>query len=340
MTYLLAESEPPASGLSRAMQDQVDKLMDECERAKDNPGSFAHKARVRVKKIRAALRLARPMLGRKAYRKQNRWWRNAARELSDLRDAGARLEAMDSLRPFLIARIGTAMTRKLTERFEKEQRAADARAPIKAFRRRLRKRGGKLLPRLPAGRRSDLAEQLAESYRASRRAMKAALATGEPAMLHEWRKQAKSHALQARLVRQTFPATLAERHIAARDLAELLGAVQDIEVVFEGIADWTEGPDGLAEALQGRRGELVEEARAAGEALFGAKTKAWVKLLARRKERKAATPRSVRASKQDLASSRRPRRRASMPRSAPSTSALASSLEQPVAAGAARLKWT
>jgi len=319
MTYLVAESETPAKGLSRAMQDQADKLLDECEKAKEAPGSFAHKARVRVKKIRAALRLAEPMLGRKAYRKQNRWWRNAARKLSDLRDAGARLEALDSLRPFLIARIGSAMTRKLTERFEKEQRAAEANAPIKAFRKRLKKRDDRLIPRLPAGKRSDIAEKLAESYRASRRAMKAALETGEPALVHEWRKEAKSHALQARLVRQMFPAALEERHIAARDLAELLGAVQDIEVVFEGIADWTEGPEGLAEALQARRTELIEEARAAGEALFGAKTKAWVKLLARRKRkaRKAAAAPKKASRSAPKAAPRKARRPAPRPRPAP-----------------------
>lgn len=329
MTYLVAESETPSKGLSRAMQDQADKLLDECQKAKEHPASFAHKARVRVKKIRAALRLAEPMLGRKAWRKQNRWWRNAARELSDLRDAGARLEALDSLRPFLIARIGSAMTRKLTERFEKEQRAAEANAPIKTFRKRLKKRDDKLIPRLPAGKRSDIAEKLAESYRASRQAMKVALETGEPEMLHEWRKQAKSHALQARLVRQMFPETLEERHIAARDLAELLGAVQDIEIVFEGIANWAEGPEGLAEALQARRSELIEEARVAGEALFGAKTKAWAKLLARRKrkERKVVTaPKRASAPK---AAPRKTRRSPPRPRPTPQPEPLPMAAEQP-----------
>jgi hypothetical protein len=292
MSFLLASDESPGRGLERAMRGQVDKLQDECESARDNAAAFAHKSRVRIKKIRAAMRLARPMLGGKAWRAENHWWRDAARKLSDLRDAGARLEALDSLRPFLIARIGSAMTRKLTERFEKEQRAADAEKAIHAFCKHLDKRGSKLIPRLSAGSRKALAEALADGYRAARKAMKAALETGDPELLHEWRKQAKYHALQARLVRQAFPDALEERHIAARDLAELLGAVQDIEVVFEGIGDWQEGPEGLADALQARRAELVEEARAAGEALFGTSTKAWAKLLARRKKksRKAAAP--------------------------------------------------
>jgi hypothetical protein len=291
VSFLLAPDESPGRGLERAMRGQVDKLQDECEAARDNAAAFAHKSRVRIKKIRAALRLARPMLGEKAWRAENRWWRDAARKLSDLRDAGARLEALDSLRPFLIARIGSAMTRRLTERFEKEQRAADADRAISAFCKYLARRDSRFVPRLSAGSRKALAEALANSYRASRKAMKAALATSEPALLHEWRKQAKYHALQARLVRQAFPGTLDERHIAARDLAEVLGAVQDIEVVLEGIAGWEERPETLGEALQARRGELIEEARVAGEALFGAKTSAWGEQLARRKKvsRKSAS---------------------------------------------------
>jgi hypothetical protein len=315
------------------MRGQADKLRDECETAKENPAAFAHKARVRAKKIRAALRLARPIMGGKAWRAENRWWRDAARKLSDLRDAGARLEALDSLRPFLIARIGTALTRRLAERFEKEQRAADAGKAIGAFCRRLERRGSKVIPRVSAGSRKRLAEALAEGYRSSRKAMRAALETGQPELLHEWRKQAKYHALQARLVRQMFPEALEERHIAARDLAELLGAVQDIEVVFEGIADWVEGPEGLADALQARRTELIEEARAAGEVLFGKKTRAWARLLARRRGRKkAAASRKARKPAPSRPAPRRKPRRAPAPTPIPAPSPAV--MEQPAVASA------
>ena len=82
---------------------------------------------MRCKRIRAALRLAKPLIGEKAFRTENRWWRDQARLLSDLRDAGARLEALDTLRPFLVTRIGTAMTRRLEERFRDQQDARSMR---------------------------------------------------------------------------------------------------------------------------------------------------------------------------------------------------------------------
>ena len=109
MSFFLAPHETPGVGLTRAIQEQVAKLSAECIDATQDTSAFAHKARVRCKRVRAALRLARPLMGEKAFGRENRWWRDQARLLSDLRDAGARLEALESLRPFLAARIGSAM---------------------------------------------------------------------------------------------------------------------------------------------------------------------------------------------------------------------------------------
>ena len=108
-------------------------------------------------------------------------------------------------------------------------------------------------------------------------AMHEALESEEPELLHEWRKQAKYHALQARLMRQQFPDALDRRVAGVRDLAELLGEVQDIEVVAAGAKGWRERPAGFLEVLDARRKSLVTGARAAGAALFSEKPKAWMK---------------------------------------------------------------
>ena len=75
--------------------------------------------------------------------------------------------------------------------------------------------------------------------------MRDALEHEAPELLHEWRKQAKYHALQARLMRQQFPDALDKRVAGVRDLAELLGEVQDIEVVVAGAKGWRERPSGI-----------------------------------------------------------------------------------------------
>lgn len=277
MSFLVAQWETPGAGLERVIREQAEKLAAECETAGESPEAFAHKSRVRAKKIRAALRLSAPMLGKKRFARENRWWRDAARELSVIRDASARLESLDALTPFLAARIGSAMTRKLGERFKKQQSAlaADESKAIIAFCRLVAKRGRRLIPRIEPGSREDMAEALVDTYREARDTMKKALKDHDPLLLHEWRKQTKYHALQARLMRLTFPETLEDRTSASRKLAELLGHAQDIEVVLESVRDWEEAPEALIPALKERRKELVADAEHAGRKLFSDKPKAF-----------------------------------------------------------------
>ncbi len=104
-----------------------------------------------------------------------------------------------------------------------------------------------------------------------------------PDLFHEWRKQTKYHALQLKLVRRVYP-VLQHRIQAARDLAELLGAVQDIEVLVSGLSEHRD--DHIIAALEVRRSAMLEGARVAGEALFPLKPKAWARAL----DREHATP--------------------------------------------------
>src|SRR5262245_20721497 len=58
----------------------------------------AHEARRLLKKARAVLRLLRPWLGDKVYRRENVVLRDAAREISPLRDAKVQIDLLHSLR--------------------------------------------------------------------------------------------------------------------------------------------------------------------------------------------------------------------------------------------------
>jgi len=120
-----------------------------------------------------------------------------------------------------------------------------------------------------------MAEALGETYREARNAMKAALKKRDPVLLHEWRKQTKYHALQTRLMRMAFPEMLQDRTGAARELAELLGTAQDIEVVLEGAKGWADAPEGFTAVLEERRTALIDDAERAGKKLFHDKPKAW-----------------------------------------------------------------
>ncbi|HEX5007957.1 MAG TPA: CHAD domain-containing protein, partial [Hyphomonadaceae bacterium] len=138
---------------------------------------------------------------------------------------------------------------------------------------------GHAAPKISSGKQADAIDALEDTYREARRAMKVAMEIRDPETLHEWRKQTKYHALQARLMRSMFPELL-PRVSAVRDLSDKLGEVQDIEIVLEGIKGWRTGPKGLANALRQRREMLVAKAESEGLVLFSVKPKAWARSVA------------------------------------------------------------
>lgn len=282
MSYSLEDGEPAGAGLARVIAEQVGKLTAECEKAAEDPAAFVHKARVRCKRIRAALRLLRPAIGRATYAEENGWWRDAARGLSELRDLTARSEALAAVGPEIEAEIGAVVFRRLRWQFDRERRIHETTAgqddPIGAFCADL---AGYDLSRIEDADHEGhkaLAQALARTYGKARAAMYAAYEGDAPDLFHEWRKQTKYHALQLRLVRRIYPG-LQPSIQAARDLAELLGAVQDIEVLVSGLSHGRDGH--IITALEVRRRAMLEGARVAGEALFPLKPKAWSKALDR-----------------------------------------------------------
>ena len=276
MSYWIDPDEEPSAGLVRVIGEQIDKLRDSCSGASDQPAIFVHKARVRAKRIRAALRLLRPVLGQKAYAYENAWWRDAARGLSRVRDMTARSEALATLTPEIEAEIDGAVLRRLRWQFDRERRAYEAivaaEDPVGRFCAAVGGRDFDELAGLDELSRKALARGLGKTYDKAQAAMVEAYDGEAPDRFHEWRKQTKYHALQLRLVRQVFPVAAA-RIEAARDLAELLGAVQDIEVLVTGLSDGRN--QHIIAALDARRRGMLHGARVAGEALFAEKPKDW-----------------------------------------------------------------
>jgi hypothetical protein len=276
MSYALDVGEEPGKGLARVIRGQHDKLLAACASPSVSQEQFVHQARVRCKKIRAALRLARPLMKDKDYRQENRWWRDAARGLSHLRDMAARMEALDSLKDFLGHEADLAAVLRLEATFARE-RAAHARGEddgsVAAFRDKVTRRERFSDARIRGGDIDDLTAGLGEAYVSARSAMKDALDDPTAERVHEWRKQAKYHGLQMRLARRIFPDTLTPLIGETRDLAELLGHKQDIEVIVQAMSG--NGEASIREALDSKRRELLIEAKLLGEQLFGPKRKQW-----------------------------------------------------------------
>jgi CHAD domain-containing protein len=282
VSYALDKDEEPGAGLVRVIAEQADRLREACGSYGD-PAPFVHKARVRCKRIRAALRLAKPLIGKKAYVRENAWWRDAARGLSHVRDMTARLEALAAFQDDLELEVGGSVVRRLRWQFERERRDYEGEAladdPIGEFCAQVSRHTLGVLSEIAECSDARLAHTLGSTFDKAREAMLAAYAKDVPAAYHEWRKQTKYHALQLRLVRNIFPQVEA-RIEAARDLANLLGGVQDVEVLSHGLAAGRNDHH-IFGALKARKSVMLQGAKIAGEVLFASHRKAWSRSLDR-----------------------------------------------------------
>ena len=98
MSIQLKFDEDFSEGLKRLMIEECQTAMTNIENAdsEEKHHEAVHEARKAFKKIRACLRLVRDEID--YYSDENKWFRDRGREVSDIRDATAHIEALDLLK--------------------------------------------------------------------------------------------------------------------------------------------------------------------------------------------------------------------------------------------------
>lgn len=229
--------------------------------------TLVHELRKNVKKTRALLRLVRP--GFRAYGRESAALREAARLISDLRDADVlranfdRVARESDLAPEAIEALRAKLAPATQTQDDPGRRLrahAEAIAAVAA--------------RIPdwkiEGKDFDaLAEGLEDGWDAARKAMRAALAEPTGNALHNWRKRVKDHWHHARLLARIWPEMMAAHITAADTLGETLGDARDLAFLAEALAGDRFAGDADAAHVAERAGEgerrLLKEARALGE---------------------------------------------------------------------------
>ncbi len=267
MGYRIETGEAPGEGLARIFTEQMAKLRRDLDDHDIGVPEKVRRARVRCKRIRALLALAQDAIGRKAWKKQNRWWRDLARSLSDVRDLSARVEALDAVKAGMRAEVSESVVARMRAWLELDrvsrEAAWDVREALKRFAARLHDAPA---PNLDACEGWDaLTGRYARSYGKAYAAMHEAAEGDEADLFHEWRKKVKATGLQARLLRERFPQLEPDVN-AGRELSNVLGLAQDIDVVLAALEADPSLPLSpreeaeLISALITRRGDLFREA--------------------------------------------------------------------------------
>jgi len=296
MAFELKPNEPVGAGLTRNVRNQIEKAIEYLDakaepkapepKAKDSPRAgapekdTAGEVRKCFKRIRAALRLAREELGEDLYHEENWSFRDAARPLTQVRDARVLVETAERLRGQLVRTIGPGSYTKIHTALiaNRQEVTCQVLGQGKALA-TVADAAARAIARLSAWKLqrdgwAALEPGLRRVYRQGRRALAVARESPSVANLHEWRKQTKYLWHQLQLLQATWTGAQKEFVDRTHQLATLLGEDHDLAVLRETLAadPLAYGGHRILKAvfavIDRHRGELELQAFALGQEIY------------------------------------------------------------------------
>ena len=254
MSYAFAKTDPSLThALRRIARSQIEAAIAEIDTPDLDEVATVHQLRKRCKKLRGLIRIVRP--GFQAYPGENAAFRDLARDLSALRDAGAVLETVTALEERFVEVVGESFFAMVREQLEAAVPAPDealAKARLKAARKTLEQALARTESWEVKGKVADvLAKGVTTTYRRAVSAMAAAAESDAPEDFHEFRKHVKYHWYQMRLLRKVWPKVIHARIAEARQLADELGDHHDFAIFRTGILPGLEGGDARVREVLG-----------------------------------------------------------------------------------------
>jgi CHAD domain-containing protein len=237
MPYKLDSKDTVPENMKRIVEEQIDRAISELTDKELDRLVAIHQARKRIKKIRGLLRLARNELG-DLYAYENLLFRDAARKLSDIRDAQAAVETFEKLSQshparfaaggaFRTARMGLEKRRQtvIGNKSYMDRLVAEVVEALRQARKRL-----KSWP-LTTDHYSAMATGHRKTYRQARRLFGQSLQALSPENLHELRKALKYHWYHGRLFSGVRTKWMRRYNASVKRMTDLLGEHRDMTVL-------------------------------------------------------------------------------------------------------------
>jgi CHAD domain-containing protein len=275
----LRRGESAAKLVRRIVRREVTKALETLAVHGPPADAAIHDARKRLKRARAALRLVREPLGSRRFRLENEALRDAARPLSEIRDAKILVEAFDALveRPaprdaLALRRIRDALVAHQVRVRGRVFRKEAPLEPVVEALRSARKRTDEWP--LAGDGWSSWGSGLRRVYRSGRKALERARQKPRDVELHELRKQAKYLWQQLEILEPVAPAMIKPLAARAHRLSDDLGDDHDLAVLGLRLGRARAGVSGRARAkvsrmIEARRGKLKARGMAMGERVYG-----------------------------------------------------------------------
>lgn len=270
MSYRFEPDEPVINGVRRIAREQINKAIRTIDASDSSTPNKVHDVRKRCKKLRGVVRIVRPSFP-KVYQQENAWFRDTARQLSQLRDAKVMQSTYDLLMEHYAEQVDRAafasVRRALTAERGKLVEREDPQQLLQHTRERLQQAADRSEDwTIDHGGYKAISAGLSKTYGRAQAALGAATKDPSPERLHELRKRIKYHWHHCRLLQGVWTPVLKARRVELKRLADLLGDDHDLAVLGEHVE---QSPDQFADpqtvtALAGlinqRRKQIQQEA--------------------------------------------------------------------------------
>lgn len=245
--FRLLPTEDWGTGFSRLLAQQLALAQSELRLCRHGVDEAVHTARKACKRIRAVLRLLRGALGEETFEAENRAVRDAARRLSNLRDARVALETAAALRqraqsdPAGLGATPTAVDLEpfwqrfeglLAERLVHERQCAEREGALQAAHDELAAASRRVAVWRTAGDPvASAAHGLRAGYERGRELYRLLLEEDDDERFHAWRKVSKRLLHHLTVLRVFQSGSLLVMHNASRKLCQCLGEINDLAVL-------------------------------------------------------------------------------------------------------------
>lgn len=288
MSYRFQLDESVPGGIRRIAVEQIDQALDHLIHIEDDIDEAIHDARKRFKKIRAVIRLVRDEIGDEVYHRENTFYRDAGRELAELRKSVVAVQTLDHLIEHydseLEADAFQNVRNKLVNHHNNVRQCLIEEKTVEMLVVKIQA-AKKDMAELPVVHDDFAAIQdgLKRVYKRGTKALDRAYSDPTPENFHEWRKRVKYLWYQMRILKPLWPDMLDELADSVHDLADYLGDEHDLadfEHMIKRHPSLFESED-AAQALIGLsarwRKELEAKAHSLGERIYAEKPKAFTK---------------------------------------------------------------
>jgi CHAD domain-containing protein len=234
MAFRLKLREPLPEGLKRIFREQIESALDLCRHPAKERGVTVHEVRKHLKKLRAAMRLAIPQVGKKQHVREDRCVRKIGRLVSDLRDAQVRFQTLLQLRQQAAKAPEDAFPR-IEELLSLERESFSA--AFAGWQRHAIPQLERIKVRLSNWPLYNLSwkqvcRAVAKVYDRGQRGLANAIEHPNPENFHAWRKRVKDLWYQLRILQPLNRVVLTEMARDAEVLGELLGREHDLNFLW------------------------------------------------------------------------------------------------------------